>query len=133
LILLRALCWQVLAMRKFVLALSVLALAALACGQYVTPTASPTLPPPAPLVTPTPAAIPSPSATVTAEADTARVVVPVVNIRSKPDGEVVRQLEAGDAVVIVGCADNWCEIEPAGFVWQGCISENPDKLGCEAR
>ena len=128
-------------MRNYLLALSVLALSALACGQYVgtpTPTASPVLLPSPTVPPPTP----SPAATE-AEQDvqTATVRAAVVNVRAKPDGDVIGNLEAGDTVTVVGCGTDpeqddyqWCHIEHPfdGYVFQGCLSGNDD-LRCEAR
>lgn len=78
----------------------------------------------------------------------AAVKLPIVNVRSAPCdktgetcGTIVGNLEAGDLVVIANCGatgsehENWCEItEPVeGYVFRGCLSDNPDGLGCEAR
>ncbi len=101
-----------------------------ACNPYVvTPTAAPYNTLPSIIATPTqpPTAVP---------AETARAVTvqaAVVNIRSKPDGEVVGQIYAGQSVTILQCESNWCEIEkPAGWVWGGCLVGINDK-GCEAK
>ena len=118
-------------MQSKVLALSVLALGILACGQIVTtPTTTPAPAVIAPTVTVTLTLLPSPTATLSP--GLAQIVAPVVNVRAKPDGDVIGTLKAGDAVTVLSCDGNWCEIEQ-GWVWRGCISDNPDNLGCEAR
>jgi hypothetical protein len=119
------------------LALLVLVLASLACGQQVTtPTASPS-PLPSPTVTDTlPHAtetIPAPAAAETEWIGFVRQ--PVVNIHETPGG-VVRTdvwLSAGAVVKILRCVDEWCEIqEPAGWIWRGCLEGAQSSLGCEA-
>jgi len=122
-------------MTRIRLALLVLTLAILACGQYITPTPTPNaLGTATNAPTHTPAATRALTASATKEAQTAQVVAPVVNVRRSSGGDVVGQIYAGQDVVILSCAENWCQIkEPLGFVWQGCLSENPDDLGCEAK
>jgi hypothetical protein len=123
-------------MRRFALALGVLALSMLACGTYVTPT--PTVSPAAPTLTPAPldtlTAIPSPAPSV--EAQTAVIVKPVVLVHSSADGPVLsdKYLVEGNEVVIVVCKDNWCEISKpvGGFVYQGCLDAVAGDLKCEA-
>src|SRR3990170_4173747 len=105
--------------RTTVLFVVVLVLSSLACGQIVT--TLPTTPAPAvvatPTVTITPTILPSPTATLSP--GVAQIVAPVVNVRAKPDGVVIGTLKAGDAVTVLSCDGNWCEIaEPAGYVFK---------------
>ena len=133
--------WKLLAMAHKVLALPliVLALSALACGTYITPT--PTLAPTVantstPSPTPQPTAQPSPSPAASVQAQTATVSTAVVRVHAEPDvlSATTASLEAGQIVTVLECADNFCKIEqPAGWVWRGCLSDNPEQLGCEAR
>jgi hypothetical protein len=123
-------------MKKPILAILALILASLACGQQIaaiTPTvaADPTPRPSATLTAPTPTSSPS------AEAEQAEVRAAVVRVRDAADGEPLtpeQYIYAGQSVTIVACSGNWCEIsEPvAGFVWRGCLSDNPDNLKCQA-
>jgi SH3-like domain-containing protein len=70
----------------------------------------------------------------TRPAQTAEIRLPTVNVRKSPNGPALRTLKAGDQVTILQCVDNWCQIkDPAGWVWQGCLSNNPAGLGCEAK
>lgn len=116
----------------------VLILASLACGQYVAPSAPVSV---TPTITTTKTLL-SPTLTLTVPSSTpsgletilATIVKPVVNVHTNPDGTVIGNLEAGTRVVILSCKDNWCQIQdPPGWIWQGCLSENPEKLGCEAK
>lgn len=79
---------------------------------------------------------PDPTPTPTQEPDnTATVVKPVVNVRAKADrtSASVGYVEAGDLVVIVRCSGNWCRIQdPPGYIWRGCLTNNPNNLKCEA-
>jgi uncharacterized protein YgiM (DUF1202 family) len=115
-----------------ILAILAAILASLACTQAVViPTVTPT-PPPSASPSPVPTATATPRATEAA-ADTAVVRAAVVNVRAMPGGEVVGQIEAGQEVEIVACVDDWCQIvDPAGFVFQGCLSI-ADGQGCEAK
>ena len=73
--------------------------------------------------------------TATADADTAQVVRPIVNVRSAPEGEVIGSLSEGDVVTVLQCSGNWCEVETnvlKGYIYQGCLSIS-DGLGCEAK
>lgn len=57
-----------------------------------------------------------------------------VNVRNKPNGNVVGTLLSGDTVTILECLEGWCRIkDPAGYVWQGCLSDNPNHLGCRSK
>ena len=118
---------------KLVLAISVLALSVLACGKQIvtTPTTTPAPAVIAPTVTVTPTPIPSPTATLSP--DMAQIIAPTVIVRQTPDGAVIGTLKAGDAVTVLSCADDWCEIaEPAGYVFPGCLSVESG-FGCVAR
>jgi hypothetical protein len=125
-------------MRNTTLAVLVLTLSSIACGQQVVVT-TPTIQADntaQPITTPdnTPAA-PSLLPTPTAEAETAEVRAATVNVRAEPGGEVVGQVYAGMDVKIVACADGWCEIrtsELSGWVFEGCLSVETEK-GCEAK
>ena len=115
---------------KLLAAIGLLAAASLACTQAVQiPTATPL---PSPTDTARPTLRPSPSPT--AEVDTATVASAAVNVRAEPAGAVIGSLEAGDTVTVTECADSWCKIEQPfeGYIWQGCLSDNPTKLGCQA-
>jgi uncharacterized protein YgiM (DUF1202 family) len=117
-------------------AIVILALAALACGQYI-PTVTPTA---APSATPTPTASPAPTATVTpfpTSEDVNTVTIrAVVYIRAEADANsaAVGSLETGQRVEVVECSAEWCEIRTPvqGYVWRGCTSD-PAGLSCEAR
>jgi uncharacterized protein YgiM (DUF1202 family) len=113
-------------MRKLFLALLSLALAALACSSpdwVPTPTAKPTQTElvefPNALATPT---------------WTASIELPTVNVRAKPSGKVIGTLKAGQTVTILSCDGSWCLIaKPRGYVFRGCLSDNPKNLGCQAK
>jgi hypothetical protein len=122
-------------MTRVLLAVIVLAGVTLACGTYA-PTVTPTA---APSATPTPTATPVPTATVTpfpTSEDVNTVTIrAVVWIRSEPDETRIGSLETGQAVELIGCNGEWCEIRTdglSGFVFRGCTSDNPDNLKCEA-
>jgi hypothetical protein len=120
-------------------ALIVLALSALACGQYVgTPTPVPTPTPPRP--TPTPSAVPTdtPRATEAAAVnDTAIVRQVSVNVRSEPGGVATgeyvyqgQELTVLDTVMLEN-GDEWVQIaEPAGWIFSGCLEGS--ERGCVA-
>ena len=130
-------------MKQIRIALLILSVSILACGQYVTP---------APAVSPTetsPTARPaqlvtvSPTQTVSAPAsiesvDTAKVVSAIVYVRSAPSGDVIKgpknYVSAGDTVTVESCSGSWCKISApvSGYIWRGCISDNPEALRCEA-
>jgi hypothetical protein len=119
-------------------ALIVLALATLACGQQIvtpTPTVTPT-PPPSASPSPVPTATATPRATEAA-ADTAVIQATVwVRLSDNSDSDRIGSLTTGDRVVIVKCTGQWCEVkagELSGYVWRGCTDNNPDNLLCEAK
>ncbi len=69
-----------------------------------------------------------------ANAWTAKVRLPTVYVHSEPDGDVTGAVTVGSTVTIIKCVDNWCKLKkPAGWIFRGCLSDNPDKLGCEAK
>jgi hypothetical protein len=122
-------------MKRNLLALAVLALSALACMEQiatVTPTATPSPSPTAPV--PTATAKPT-EASVTAQDVQTATIQATVYVRAEPDANSpeIGSLMTGEVVEIVTCAGDWCQIEPEGYVWRGCLSENPDNLKCEAR
>ena len=127
-------------MRQWIFILALVA-ASLACGQYITPTAEATPSPTAP-ATLAPSATPTqPAPSRTAEAgEVATVKAALVNVRAEPAGEVVRQLEAGQAVTVLDIVtlengEQWAQIETegaAGYVFLGCLSIGEGK-GCVAR
>jgi hypothetical protein len=93
-----------------------------------------------PVTTPTTVPADAPTATATPRAteaavDTAVVRAVSVNVRQIADGDPTGEyVYAGQSVVILQCVGDWCQIEePAGWVWRGCLSDNPDGLKCEAK
>lgn len=116
--------------RFLMLIVLALALAAIACAApawAVTSTPVPTLTKPVPTLS---------RPTANASSWTAVVGQAVVNVRAERanTARVVGYLEAGDVVDVVQCVGSWCQIrEPAGWVWRGCLSDNPRGLKCEAR
>jgi hypothetical protein len=66
---------------------------------------------------------------------TAVIIRPVVRVHASPDSDVITgYLSAGDEVTILACEGDWCQIRtPAGFVFRGCLSDNPAGLGCRAK
>ena len=118
--------------RKLLTTLLVLVLSVLACSQPL-PDSSTT-----PVTTPT-VSVETPDNSVVESADNTpiwrtTVARPVVNVRAKPDGPILDSLRAGASVEILECTKNWCRIKkPAGWVWRGCLSDNPAKLGCQAK
>jgi hypothetical protein len=126
-------------MRNTTLAVLVLTLASIACGQQVVVT-TPTIQADntaQPITTPdnTPAA-PSLLPTPTAEAETAEVRAAVVRVRDAADGEPLmpeQYIYAGQSVTVLEYSEDgrWARIaEPAGWIWAGCLVGA--ELGCEA-
>jgi hypothetical protein len=112
------------------------------CAAFALPTVAPnsTVAPTNALATPSPTLRPSPVPTAT-PADTATIRA-TVYVREAADAASaeVGSLETGQSVEIVGCDGSWCEIEymfenevVTGFVFRGCLSDNPDGLKCEVR
>jgi hypothetical protein len=124
---------------RHVLAFSVLAVLQMACVASVMqlPTQTSTA---VPTVSSTIAPSPVPAtrtATPAAEAETA-IITAIVYVRQLADASsaAVGSLETGAEVEIVECTGEWCEVRTdvlVGFVWRGCLSDNPDNLKCEAR
>jgi hypothetical protein len=117
------------------LAITVLALAILACTQTIA-TAVPTVST-LPTLTPVPPTdthfLPTVEG-ISADGWSAKIVLPTVNVREEPNGAVIDQLRYGDQVKIQTCTRSWCQIsKPAGWVWRGCLSDNPERLGCQAK
>jgi hypothetical protein len=115
--------------------LALLALSAVGCVLSAMQIPTPTVPPVATSTT-QPAASPTPTASPTA-ADVATIRA-TVYVRSGPDANSaeVGSLETGQSVEIVECTGDWCEISTdvlTGYVWRGCLSDNPDGLKCEVR
>ncbi len=113
-------------------------LSSLACGQIVKPTPDNTQTATVvnTIVTPAEASTTVAPLTTPGSTQTATVVNAVVNVRAAPDNTsaVVGSLQAGDLVDVLVCAGPWCQIkEPFGWVWRGCLSDNPDGLKCEAK
>lgn len=123
---------------RVALAFSILVLLSLACTQAVQLPTATALPTDTEIPVPTLKAV---KPTLTASVWIATVSRPQINVRSAGCdengdncGEVVGQLESGDQVSIIACDENWCQIEkPAGWVFRGCLSDNPEKLGCSAK
>jgi SH3-like domain-containing protein len=126
-------------MNRFLVFISILILASLACGQKITMT--PTV---QPSYVSNATQVPTLSVTKTAvmetvmetpEPLTAIVKAAAINVRAKPDGEVIAILNAGNTVQIVVCRGNWCQIkEPVeGWVWRGCLRGLAKGLGCQAK
>lgn len=66
---------------------------------------------------------------------TAKVQLPTVNVRQSANGpKTGKYLTVGETVTILACDESWCQIkDPAGWVWRGCLSDNPEGLGCETK
>jgi hypothetical protein len=103
------------------------------------PTATP-LPSATSTAKPSPTLRPSPVPTST-PADTATIRA-TVYVRQSADAASaeVGSLETGQTVEVLACDGSWCEIEymfenetVTGFVFRGCLSDNPDNLKCEVR
>jgi hypothetical protein len=108
----------------------ILSMTALSCVQVVA-TVTPSAPAPS---TPAPAATAAPQATAThspteaAEADTAIVIQPVVNIHETPGG-IVRTdvwLIAGQRVEVLEIRCDWARIAE-GWVFAGCLEGISDR------
>jgi multidrug efflux pump subunit AcrA (membrane-fusion protein) len=120
-------------MNRVLLSMTALLVMSLACQQAVivptaTPSPSSTAPVPTATVKPT-------EASVTAQDVQTATIRATVYVRAEPDANSpeIGSLTTGEVVEIVTCAGDWCQIEPEGWVWRGCLSDNPDGLKCEAR
>jgi hypothetical protein len=117
--------------RSLLLTGLLLALGVSAC--LPTPNASPSATPNASTETPNALGAATATAKPTSTPILATVLQPVW-VRDQPSGIRKAGLAEGASVKVLYCKDNWCEIErPFGFVWIGCLSRNPDKIGCEAK
>jgi SH3-like domain-containing protein len=100
-----------------------------------------------PTVTPTPKAIPSVTKTAvmetvmeTPEPLTAIVKAAAINVRAKPNGEVIAILNAGNTVKLLDkCPLDWCKVQfvsagetVSGFIFKGCLRLKSE-LGCTAK
>lgn len=118
--------------QRIYIALIALALAQVSCAIPVSPRV-PTVAPSVPTVQP--AKLPTVQIVPTQAPEwTATVKLPTVNVRAAPNGKVIGSLSVGTTVTVRQCVGNWCEItEPAGYIFRGCLSDNPEKLGCSAK
>jgi hypothetical protein len=122
--------------RPALLTLLVLVLASLACMKPIATPTLPASPTAAPSATAPARRTPSPAPPAQGTPTTAQVMAASVNVHKAADvdSEVIGWVYAGQDVVIVACDGNFCRIEqPFGYVFRGCLSDNPDGLGCEAR
>lgn len=128
------------------LALLILSVSILACAKTVS-TVSPAAPSLQPADTASPQPTPPAPAATSVSIDTVRratIVKPTVNVRSspasaegEPAGPVTGSLSAGDIVRVISCSRFYCKVSSSGidtgYIWRGCLSDNPERLGCEAR
>ena len=127
--------------RKILTTLLVMVLSSLACMEQVatpTPTPSPVLPTAAATATPEPTRTPAPTATDGGEVVQTATIQATVYVRTAadPNSPEAGSLTTGAEVEIVACEGDWCEIrtnELTGYVFRGCLSDNPEGLRCEAR
>lgn len=124
-------------MNRAAVVITVLVLSALACSIQTSPAAPTTLPPT--VVKPANTATTVPT---TPAEWTAKIAQTVVNVRSAPNGSVVGVVRTGESVVILSCSGAWCRVrkpdgadwkQETGFIFRGCLSDNPESLGCEAK
>jgi hypothetical protein len=118
-------------MNRVLLSMTALLVMSLACQQAVivpTPSPSSTAPSSTATAKPTQTSVPA------QDVQTATIQA-TVYVRAEPDASSpeIGSLTTGEVVEIVTCAGDWCQIEPEGYVWRGCLSDNPDGLKCEAR
>lgn len=115
-------------MKRLSVVILLLGVLSLACSTQVA-TAFPTTPTPAATATASPTPRPSPTT-----AWTSVVRMEYVNVRQEPNGTTVDYVRRGIVVEIISCDNSWCLIsDPAGYVWRGCLSDNPEKLGCRSK
>lgn len=125
---------------KPLVAVVILVLSSLACGQYVTaaPENTPTTPPATVVISPIETQttrIPTITPDNTALGENTTVVkLPTINVRESPNGDPTgKYLRAGDTVTVIACDGDWCQIkEPAGYVFIGCLDLDSGK-GCTAK
>lgn len=117
-------------MKRALLTLLTLAFLTLACSMQVPNSQTP-------LPTATNTAVLTPTATELGTATpvwTSVVRMEYVYVRSVPNGSSVGIIRKNTEVEIVDCDNTWCEIvEPAGYVWRGCLADNPEHLGCRSK
>lgn len=122
--------------RYWLLYFSILAAILAGCFPAPLPVSTPAGP------TPTASAMQAPTATPvdTGQATPSKAAVtagglyvhagPDVSSAVVPGGYLV----FGDLVTVLECEGKFCKIEqPFGYVWRGCLSDNPDGLGCSAK
>lgn len=115
-------------MKRLTVVIILLGVLSLACSTQAA-TAFPTTPTTTPVVTASPTVT-----TVPTTVWESVVRMEYVNVRNAPSGASVGIVRRGSVVEIVKCDNTWCEIkEPAGYVWRGCLSDNPGKLGCRSK
>jgi hypothetical protein len=123
---------------KYLVAVSILVAASLACGQIVstpTPTAA-TGTPAVSLPSPVPTASAVPPTATEEGVQTARVRQYSVNVHELADAAsaVTGWVYADDVVTVLECDGDWCKIaEPPGWVYRGCLTGYEEGRGCEAR
>lgn len=120
---------------RAILAGVLLVLSALACSVPVRSQAVPTTPTTTVAATQEPTTTPVTTPITTPQSWTASVELPTVRVRALPNGDPTGDyLAAGDQVEILRCTVRWCQISKPvrGWVFRGCLSDNPKKLGCEA-
>ena len=70
------------------------------------------------------------STTETPTYQSASVTAYSVYVRYAPAGRRIGVLSLGDTVSISACYNGWCKTS-RGWLWQGCLSLNPQELGCK--
>lgn len=123
-------------MRKSILAIlaAILAMGCVMSAIQATPTPSSPTATRHPLPTETATATPRATDEPEVVRQVSRVIVPVVRVHVAPDVEsaVEHWLTAGQAVTVLACRGDWCEIEsPPGYVYIGCLEGLSDR-GCVA-
>ncbi len=104
---------------------------------------------PVPTVEPTATRQVIPTATkpnlVAAPSDNLVAVVQIaVNVRALPSGSStsIGAVYSGDQLEKLYCLKEWCKVnqpsgsdwqQPSGWIFRGCLSDNPDELGCVAK
>ena len=113
-------------MKRHSIFLICLVAVSLACTQVVlTPTSTPSA-----IIPVRPPHTATAAATATPQRQRASVVVPVVNVRKSPGGEVVGQIYAGQTFAVLERSGDWVRIA-GGWVWAGCLGIG--SRGCEAK
>lgn len=121
-------------MKPFTVVISVLVLSALACSVQVAPP-EPTTPLPTVVIYENPVT----TVLTTPESSVVTVSQVLVNVRASPNGSVIGYAKSGDTLAVISCSGAWCQVrkpdgakwkQETGYIFRGCISNNPDKLGC---